>query len=103
VPGQTGEAHRGESLLNPGVNACTGGQIGGRSNGSDVQLLTQRAPRGDGRLVGLAVAGVCLVLFATACASFTCRPLSVTVAEKEERARMDTVPRGVETTATGRL
>lgn len=90
-------------MLNPGVNAYTGGQIGGRSNGSDGQLLTQRAPKGGGRLVGPAAAGVCLVLFAAACASFTCRPLSVTVAAKEERARLDTVPRGVETTGTGRL
>jgi hypothetical protein len=46
---------------------------------------------------------VWLVLLAAACASFTCRPLSVTVAQKEERARLDMVPRGVETTATGRL
>lgn len=53
--------------------------------------------------MGPAAAGVCLVLLAAACASFTCRPLSVTVAAKEERARLDTVPRGVETTATGRV
>ena len=99
-PGKTTEE---KSLLNPGVNACTGGQIGGRSNGSDDQLLTQRVPKSDGRLVGLAAAGVCLVLLAAACASFTCRPLSVTVAAKEERARLDMVPRGIETTATGRL
>ena len=46
---------------------------------------------------------MCLVLLAAACASFVCRPLSVTVAEKEERAGLDMVPRGVETTATGRL
>jgi hypothetical protein len=100
--GRTGKLTEEKSLLDPGVNTCTGGQIGGRSNGSDGQLLTQRAPKGDGRLVGPAAAGVCLVLLAAACASFTCRPLSVTVAAKEERARLDMVPRGVET-ATGRL
>jgi hypothetical protein len=53
--------------------------------------------------VGPAAAGVCLALLAAACASFTCRPLSVTVAAKEERARLDTVPRGIQTTETGRL
>ena len=90
-------------MLNQRVNVPTGRQIEGRSKGSEVQLLTQREPKGDGRLVGPAVAGVCLVLLAAACTSFVCRPLSVTVAEKEERARLDTVPRGVETTATGRL
>ena len=90
-------------MLNQRVNVPTGRQIGGRSKGSEVQLLTQRAPKGVGRLVGPAVAGVCLVLLAAACTSFVCRPLRVTVAEKEERARLDTVSRGVETTATGRL
>ena len=98
-----GESTGDKSLLNRGVKACTGGQLAGRSEGSEVQLLTQRAPKGDGRLVGPAVAGVCLVLLAAACASFVCRPLSVTVADKEERAGLDMVPRGVETTATGRL
>ena len=101
--GRPGEPTEDKGLLNRGVNARTGGQIAGRSEGSEVQLLTQRAPKGVGRLVGPAVAGVCLVLLAAACASFDCRPVSVTVAEKEERARLDMVPRGVETTATGRL
>jgi len=101
--GRPGEPTGDKSLLNRDVRAHTGGQIRGRSEGSEVQLLTQRAPKGVGRLVGPAVAGVCLVLLAAACASFVCRPLSVTVAEKEERARLDMVPRGVETTATGRL
>jgi len=66
-------------------------------------LLTQRAPKSGWRLVGPAAAGVWLVLLAAACAPFTCRPLSVTVAEKAERARLDMVARGVQTTETGRL
>lgn len=66
-------------------------------------ILTRWAPKPDGRLLGPAAAGVCLLLLAAACASFACRPLSVTVAEKEERARLDMVPRGVQTTETGRL
>ena len=44
-----------------------------------------------------------LGLLTTACASLTCQPLSVTVAEKEERARLEMVPRGMETTGSGRL
>ena len=75
---------------------------GGRSHASDVQLLTPRAPK-SGRRFGPAAAGVWLVLLAPACASFACRPLSVTVTQQEERARLDMVPRGVETTAAGRL
>jgi hypothetical protein len=66
-------------------------------------LLTQRAPKSGRRFVGPAAAGGWLVLLAAACASFPCRPLSVTVAQKEERARLDMVPRGVETIPTGRL
>jgi hypothetical protein len=42
-------------------------------------------------------------LLVAACASFSCRPLGITVAQKEERARLDMVSRGAETTATGRL
>ena len=76
---------------------------GGQSIGSDVQLLTQRAPKSGWSLVGPAAAGVWLILLAAACASFTCRPLSVTVVDKEERARLDMVARGVQTTETGRL
>ena len=44
-----------------------------------------------------------LVLLAAACAPVTCRTLTVTVVEKQERARLDMVPRGVQTTETGRL
>ena len=68
-----------------------------------VQLLTHRAPKSGRRFVGPAAAYVWLVLLVAACASFSCRPLSITVVQKEERARLDMEPHGVETTATGRL
>jgi hypothetical protein len=67
------------------------------------RILAQRATKADRRLVGSSPAGVCLALFAAACATLTCRPLSVMVAEKEERARLDMVSRGVQTTETGHL
>lgn len=73
-----------------------------------VQLLTQSPPNSGGPgprahafvLIGCGVWLVCLV---AACSSLSCRPLTVTVADKEERARLDMVPRGVWTTETGRL
>jgi hypothetical protein len=67
------------------------------------RILAQWATKADRRLVGPGPAGVCLALFAAACAPFTCRPLSVMVTEKVERARLDMVPRGVQTTETGGL
>jgi hypothetical protein len=48
-------------------------------------------------------AGVLLLVLVAACTLVACRPLSVTVAQKEERARLETVPRGMRTTDTGRL
>lgn len=83
-----------------------GGQVRGQSDRSGVQLLTQRAPKSGWCPVGPAAAGVWLVLLAVlaaACVSFTCRPLSVTVAEKAERPRLEMVARGVQSTETGRL
>jgi len=94
-----------KSVLNSLVSACARNEVaneGAGPTGPDVQLLTPRGPKSGRRFVGPAAAGVCLVLLATACASFSCRPLSITVAEKEERARLDTVPRGI-TSETGRL
>lgn len=66
-------------------------------------MLTHRAPKSGRRFVGPAAACVWPALLVTACASFSCRPLSITVVQKEERARLDTVSHGVETTSTGRL
>ena len=47
------------------------------------------------------VAGV-LALLVSGCAGLSCRPASITVAKKEERARLDATPRGY-TSETGRL
>jgi hypothetical protein len=47
------------------------------------------------------VAGV-LVLLVSGCAALSCRPASITVAKKEERARVEATPQGY-TSETGRL
>jgi hypothetical protein len=45
----------------------------------------------------------CVLLLApSGCASLSCRPTLITVARKEERARLETTPRGY-TSETGRL
>jgi hypothetical protein len=51
-------------------------------------------------LIRIAAGGLGLVL--TGCAGLTCQQTSITVAKKEERGRLETVPRGY-TTETGRL
>ena len=43
-----------------------------------------------------------LVLALSGCAGLSCQPASITVAQKEERVRLETVPYGY-TTETGRL
>ncbi len=43
-----------------------------------------------------------MMLIASGCAAFTCQPTSITVAKKEERARLETAPHGY-TSETGRL
>jgi hypothetical protein len=47
-----------------------------------------------GALCGLALVG---------CATFACQPVTVTVADKKESARLETVPGAMRTTETGRL
>jgi hypothetical protein len=47
------------------------------------------------------IAGALVVLL-LGCAGLTCRPASITVAQKEERARLEATPRGF-TSETGRL
>jgi hypothetical protein len=43
-------------------------------------------------------------LFALAgCATLTCQPLTVTVADKKEQARFETTPGAMRTTETGRI
>jgi hypothetical protein len=44
-----------------------------------------------------------LLALVASCATPICHPLTIVVAGKEERARLETVPRGVRTTETGRL
>ncbi len=51
------------------------------------------------RWVGIAL----LPVLAASCASLTCRPVTVVVADKQERIRLERVPSGVRTTETGRL
>jgi hypothetical protein len=50
---------------------------------------------------GAWIAGA-MVLLLLGCAGLTCRPASITVAKKEERARLEATPRGF-TSETGRL
>ena len=47
--------------------------------------------------------GVLLALAAAGCTLFTCRPVTVVVAEKEERTQPQLQPAGVRTTDTGRV
>jgi hypothetical protein len=54
------------------------------------------------RLSSLCPLGL-VVLAVSACALFTCQPVSVVVAEKEQRQRVDLVPVGFRTTETGRV
>jgi len=44
-----------------------------------------------------------LVLALAGCATLACRPVTVTVANKRESARFETVPGAMRTTETGRL
>ncbi len=49
------------------------------------------------------VAGALLLTVAASCRLPACRPLTIVVAHKEERARLERVPRDIRTTETGRL
>jgi len=51
----------------------------------------------------LGTAGGLLATLVAACSSLTCQPVPVTVAQKEERSRLDMVSRGTWTSETGRL
>jgi hypothetical protein len=44
-----------------------------------------------------------LTVVAGGCALFTCQPISVVVAEKQERRRVDVTPTGFRTDETGRV
>jgi len=49
------------------------------------------------------IAGALLLALAASCATPACHPLTIVVAQKEERARLERAPRGIRTTETGRL
>ncbi|HSE04111.1 MAG TPA: hypothetical protein VLK35_08175 [Methylomirabilota bacterium] len=49
------------------------------------------------------IAGALLLVLVTSCSIPACRPLTIVVAQKEERPRLERVPQGVRTTETGRI
>lgn len=51
----------------------------------------------------LGTASGLLATLVAACGALTCHPMPVTVAQKEERSRLDMVPTGTYTSQTGRL
>lgn len=51
----------------------------------------------------LILAAVMLAIIPAGCALVTCRPASIVVAEKDDRAHVEIVPAGLRTTGTGRL
>jgi len=61
------------------------------------------APREWMRQCVLGTAGGLLVTLVAACGALTCHPVPVTVAQKEERARLDMVSHGAFTSETGHL
>ena len=63
------------------------------------QGLSKSGPR---RGIAIQIAAGGLVLVLSGCAGLSCQQTSITVAKKEERGRLETVPRGY-TTETGRL
>ncbi len=76
---------------------------GGGGSSAVVHRLTPGLPKSGpwrGIATGIVVGALGLVL--SGCASLSCEQTSVTVAKKEERGRLETVPRGY-TTETGRL
>jgi hypothetical protein len=61
------------------------------------------AARNRMRQCVLGAAGGLLVTFVAACSSLTCQPVPVTVAEKEERSRLDMLSHGTFSSETGQL
>jgi hypothetical protein len=49
------------------------------------------------------IVGALLLLLAASCSMPACRPLTIVVAQKDERARLERAPHGIRTTETGRL
>ena len=72
-------------------------------NGKEMREVSS-ARRGGGRLrfgIGTWIVRV-LVVALSGCAGLSCQPASITVAKKEERARLETAPHGY-TSETGRF
>jgi len=70
-------------------------------NGREVREVSS-VRRGGSRFgIGTWIVSI-LILALSGCAGLSCQPASITVAKKEERARLGTVPHGY-TTETGRL
>jgi hypothetical protein len=75
----------------------------GGSGGAVVHRLTPGLPKSSPwRRIALRIAAGGLGLVLSGCAGLSCQPTSITVAKKEERGRLETVPGGF-TTETGRL
>jgi hypothetical protein len=73
--------------------------------GGVVHWLTPGLPKSGPRPalpIRIAAGALGLAFVLTGCAGLPCRPTSITVAKKEERSRLDTVPGGY-TSETGRL
>lgn len=73
--------------------------------GGVVHLLTPGLPKSGPRRglpARVAAGALALAFVLTGCAGLQCRPTSITVAKKEERSRLGTVPGGF-TSETGRL
>jgi len=66
------------------------------------QLSQELSKSGPCRGIAIQIAAGGLVLVLSGCAGLSCQQGSITVAKKEERGRLETVPRGY-TTETGRL
>lgn len=70
------------------------------SMGGSVQPLTPGLPKNG--LLRAGIAWSLLVVAFSGCASLSCRPTPVTIVKKEERSRLETVPRGF-SSETGRF
>ncbi len=50
-----------------------------------------------------AVSGLLIALALAGCAALACQPRTIVIAKKEQRQRVEMVPRGLRTTETGRV
>ena len=74
----------------------------GLGNGQKVQKVAKMTP--VLRIAALTIAHASLCVFALGgCTMFVCHPVTVTVVNKKELARLETVPGAIRTSETGRL